>query len=149
MLHFGYGSNLSMRFLRQYCPSADFVMRAYLPNYEVQFRFWSKRRQGGISTIIEKPGALVHGVIYEVPEVELLVLDELESVPQGLYRREKFLVLCEGGGWQEADLYRVAEPQGPFIPSRSYVELMLSGAREHGLDPSYVKKIEEILARSA
>ena len=44
MYHFGYGSNLNQDFLRQYVPSAEFVMKAYLPNYEVQFRFWSKRR---------------------------------------------------------------------------------------------------------
>ena len=144
MFHFGYGSNLNQGFLRQYCPGAEFVMKAYLPNYEVQFRFWSKRRQGGISTIIEKPGGLVHGVIYDVPEEELLDLDVLESVPQGLYRREAFLVLGEDGGWHEADLYRVARPQGPFSPSRGYVELMLSGAREHGLDPGYIKKIEAL-----
>ena len=144
MFHFGYGSNLNQGFLRQYCPSARFVMKAYLPNYEVQFRFWSKRRQGGISTIIEKPGGLVHGVIYEVPEEELKVLDVLESVPQGLYRREAFLVLGEDGVWHEADLYRVARPQGPFTPSRGYVELMLSGAQEHGLDPGYIKKIEAL-----
>jgi gamma-glutamylcyclotransferase (GGCT)/AIG2-like uncharacterized protein YtfP len=148
MYHFGYGSNLNKGFLRQYCPGAEFVMKAYLPNYEVQFRFWSKRRQGGISTIIEKPGGLVHGVIYEVPEEELKVLDVLESVPRGLYRREAFLVLGEDGGWHEADLYRVARPQGPFTPSRGYVELMLSGAREHGLDPGYVKRIESIYERS-
>ena len=148
MYHFGYGSNLSQGFLRQYCPGVEYVMKAFLPNYEVQFRFWSKRRQGGISTIIERPGALVHGVIYEVPEEELLVLDELESVPQGLYKRETFLVFDERGAWVEADLYRVADPQGPFTPSRSYVELMLAGAREHGLDPGYVKKIEDMLAGS-
>ena len=39
MFHFGYGSNLNQGFLRQYCPCAEFVMKAYLPNYEVQFRF--------------------------------------------------------------------------------------------------------------
>jgi len=144
MFHFGYGSNLNQGFLRQYCPSARFVMRAYLSNYEVQFRFWSKRRQGGISTIIERPGALVHGVIYEVPEDELKALDVLESVPQGLYTREAFLVLGEDGEWREADLYSVARPQGPFTPSRGYVELMLSGAREHGLDPGYIKRIEAL-----
>ena len=148
MRHFGYGSNLNMEFLRGYCPSAELVMKAYLPNHEVQFRFWSERRQGGISTIIEKPGSLVHGVIYEVPENELLDLDVLESVPQGLYRRETFLVLGEDGEWHEADLYRVTEPKGPFTPSRGYVELMLAGARAHGLAPEYVKKIEEIYAGS-
>lgn len=148
MHHFGYGSNLNMEFLRGYCPGAQFVMKAHLPNYEVQFRFWSERRQGGISTIIEKPGSLVHGVIYDVPEDELLELDVLESVPQGLYRRETFLVFGEDGEWHEADLYRVAKPKGPFTPSRSYVELMLAGAKTHRLAPEYVKKIEEIYERS-
>ena len=148
MHHFGYGSNLNMEFLRSYCPSAEFIMRAYLPNYEVQFRFWSERRQGGISTIIEKPGGLVHGVIYDVPEEELLDLDVLESVPQGLYRRETFLVLGEDMKWHGADLYRVAEPKGPFTPARSYVELMITGAKAHGLAPEYIKKIEDIHERS-
>ena len=148
MYHFGYGSNLNIDFLHQYLPSAKPVMRAYLPNYEVQFRFWSKKRQGGISTIIEKPGGLVHGVIYECNEDELINLDIIESVPQGLYKRETFRVLGEDGEWHLADLYRVANPKGPFTPAKGYVELMLSGAREHDLDPEYVKVIEAIYERS-
>ena len=148
MYHFGYGSNLNLEFIREYCPSSEFIMRAYLPNFEVQFRFWSKKRQGGISTIIEAPGELVHGVIYEIPEQELIDLDILESVPQGLYKRETFRVLGENMEWQKADLYRVSDPKGPFIPSRSYVELMLTGAKAHGIDPEYVKKIEELYEES-
>ncbi|MFH1179967.1 MAG: gamma-glutamylcyclotransferase family protein [Candidatus Bathyarchaeota archaeon] len=148
MFHFGYGSNLNIEFLHQYLPSAKYVMKAYLPNYMVQFRFWSKKRQGGLSTIIEKPGGLVHGVIYECDETEMIDLDIIESVPQGLYKRETFKVLGEDGEWHDADLYRVANPKGPFTPARSYVELMLSGAREHGLDPEYVKIIEAIYDRS-
>ena len=148
MYHFGYGSNLNIGFLKQYVPSAKFAMKAYLPNYEVQFRFWSKKRQGGISSIIEKPGNLVHGVIYECNEEELKELDILESVPQGLYDRETFKVLGEDGNWHDTDLYRVAKPKGPFTPSKSYVELMLTGAREHGLDSEYVKSINAIYERS-
>ena len=148
MYHFGYGSNLNIDFLHNYLPSAKRVMKAYLPNYEVQFRFWSKKRQGGISTIIEKPGGLVHGIIYECNEDELINLDIIESVPQGLYKRETFRVLGEDGEWHLADLYRVANPKGPFTPAKGYVELMLSGAREHDLDPEYVKVIEAIYERS-
>lgn len=133
-----------MGFLRQYVPSAEYVMKAYLPNYEVQFRFFSKKRQAGISTIIEKPGGLVHGVIYECDEADLTELDILESVPQGLYKRETFKVLGADGKWHDADLYRVAKPKGPFTPAKGYVELMLEGARSHGLDPEYVKIIEAI-----
>jgi hypothetical protein len=59
-------------------------------------------------------------------------------------------VLGEDGEFHPADLYRVLEPKGPFTPSREYVDIMLSGARELGLsgarelglDPDYIKKIE-------
>ncbi len=81
MFHFAYGSNLSHGFLRSNCPSASFVMKAYLPNFRVEFRFYSERR-GGISTIVAYPGALTRGGIYEVPEEEMAVLDEVEGVPR-------------------------------------------------------------------
>ena len=146
--HFGYGSNLNLEFLRQYCPSAKFNMKAYLPNYEIQFRFWSERRNGGISTIIEAPGELVHGVIYEIPENELLELNILESVPQGIYTRETFHVLGKNGEWLKSDLYRVVDPKGPFSPSRSYVEQMLTGAKNHKLDNTYIKMLNLFLENS-
>ena len=148
MYHYGYGSNLNLDFLKQYCPSARFVMKAYLPNFEVQFRYWSEKRNGGISTIISAPGELVHGVVYDVSVKDIEELDILESVPQGLYKRETFKVLGENGKWHDADLYHVSEPKGPFTPSKSYVELMLNGAKEHGLASEYIKKIEGILSRS-
>ena len=78
----------------------------------------------------------------------MVELDRLESVPQGLYTRDTMLVLGEDGNWHKADLYRVTKPKGPFTPAKGYVELMLSGAREHKLDPEHIKVIEEIYARS-
>jgi gamma-glutamylcyclotransferase (GGCT)/AIG2-like uncharacterized protein YtfP len=148
MYYFGYGSNLNQDFLHQYVPSAEFLMKAYLPNFEVQFPFWSRKRQGGISSIIEKPGGLVHGVIYECDENELLDLDILEGVPQRLYKRETFKVLGENRLWYNADLYRVVKPQGPFTPSKSYVELLLSGVKAHALDPEYLEVIKSIYEHS-
>jgi gamma-glutamylcyclotransferase (GGCT)/AIG2-like uncharacterized protein YtfP len=145
MFHYAYGSNLSPKFLTSHCPSARFVMKAYLPNFRVEFRFYSKRRPGGISSIMPHPGSLVRGAIYEVPEKEMLDLDEVESVPQGLYTRETFLVLGEDLNWHEADLYKVVKPEGPFAPARSYVELMLEGAEAHGLDAEYVEELRELL----
>ena len=149
MYYFGYGSNLNLEYLKEHCPSAKFVMKAYLPNYEVQFRFWSKRRNGGISTIISNPGELVHGIIYDVSPKDIEVLDIRESVPQGLYKRETFKVLGEDGKWHDADLYRVTEPEGPYIPSKDYVKLMLSGSKRHNIDPLYINKIKKMLEQSA
>jgi hypothetical protein len=116
-------------------------MKADLPNFQVEFRYYSEDRQGGISSIVEAPGRLVEGVIYDIPEEELLDLDILESVPQGLYRRDTFLVLGEDGLWHEAELYRVSNPMGPYAPSKGYVEDMIEGAREHGLTTEYVESL--------
>lgn len=144
MYYFAYGSNLSTRFIRDYTPSATFVMRAELPNYRVEFRHHSENLQGGISSIVETPGELVKGVIYEVLEAELEALDILESVPEGIYRRDTYILMGEDGEWQRGDLYRVSNPTGPYTPSSSYVDFMIEGAREHGLDADYVEQLVAI-----
>jgi hypothetical protein len=146
MLHFAYGSNLSQKFLRQYCPTAVFQMKAELPNFRITFPFFSQKRQGGISSILPAPGELVRGVIYDISEREIQELDIAESVNQGSYIREAYLVLGEDRRWHSADLYRVAKPTGPYAPARSYVELMLEGAEGHNLDSNYVKELKWLLA---
>jgi hypothetical protein len=74
----------------------------------------------------------------------MIKLDEVESVPQGLYSRETFLVLGEDEEWHKADLYRVVELNGPFTPAKSYIGLMLEGGEAHGLDPSYLEKLKKL-----
>ena len=149
MYHFGYGSNLSIECVKEeLIPNAKFVMKGYLPNFEVQFPYWSEEDQGGYSGIMEVPGELVHGALYEVTEQELITLDNMEGVYKDRYKRQTFLVLGEDGKFHKADLFRVIDPKGPFPPSRSYVEIMLAGARDLELDPEYIKKIEEIYRQS-
>ena len=146
MLHFAYGSNLSQKFLRQFCPTFVFQMKAELPNFRITFPFFSQKRQGGISSILPAPGEIVHGVLYDISEREIQELDIAESVNQGSYIREAYLVLGEDRRWHSADLYRVAKPTGPYAPARSYVELMLEGAEGHNLDSNYIKELKWLLA---
>lgn len=148
MLHFGYGSNLRAAFVTDLLPSARLVMKAYLPNYEVQFPAWSDSFGGGTSSIVEVPGQLVEGVLYECPEQELKDLDYKPGLYVPAYKRETFLVLGEDGAWHQAELYRLRELKGPFPPSRSYVEGMLEGAHEMGLSQRYIDRIEGWLQQS-
>ena len=149
MLHFGYGSNLSIKAVHEDLnPNAKYVMKGFLPNFVVSWPMWSEKEQSGYSGIMEAPGELVHGALYEMTEQELIAMDNLEDCYKDTYRRETFLVLGEDGKWHEADLYRVVDPQGPFPPARSYVEIMLEGARDLGMDPEYIKKIEGFLSTS-
>ncbi|MBN33324.1 MAG: hypothetical protein CMM46_00840 [Rhodospirillaceae bacterium] len=113
-------------------------MLAQLPNYEIQLRRYSTNMKGGISTIIETPGALVHGAIYAIRRTELDTMDQLENVNKGLYLRQTFCVLGEDQTWHLADFYRVAQPAGPSPPAASYLALMLQGAAEHELPADYI-----------
>jgi gamma-glutamylcyclotransferase (GGCT)/AIG2-like uncharacterized protein YtfP len=148
MYHFGYGSNLQIDFLKTLLPGAKFAMKGYLLNHEIQFSFWSKIKQAGIRNAMPAPGKMVHGALYEVPQKEMEILDEMDGVYKGDYRRRTFLILGEDGRVHPADLYQVIDPQGPFPPSKIYLQGMLTGAREIGLDPEYIQTIEQFFEES-
>ena len=137
---------MSTAYIVKYCSSARFVARAALPNYHIEFRRYSTDLQGGISSIIEAPGEIVQGVLFEIDEREILELDVLEDVPLGIYRRDTFMVLGEDTSWQRADLYRVCHPEGPYTPSKKYLDFMVSGAQEHQLDVAYTDQLIELRA---
>jgi len=147
VLHFGYGSNMSELYMRQYTPSLKYVMNAQLPNFEIQFRKYSNNMGGGISSIIEKPGGMVYGVMYYITKKEMDELDILEDVPLGIYKRETFQVLGEDSKWYEADLYRVTDPKGPYEPAKKYLDLMISGATEHNINKDWLKKLKQMRAK--
>jgi len=146
MLYFSYGSFLDSETLRKHCPSAEFVSRAVLPDFEIQFNFMSKTYGGGVTGVEPAPGVIVRGVVYDVPMEELEYLDAIEGVPQGIYYRQKVQVIDEKGNLMEAETYRTTDPKGPYAPTRRYLGLMIKGAKEHGLDPDYIEELEELYA---
>lgn len=148
MIHFAYGSNLKIEFLQSILPSAKFLMKAYIPNAQIQYNFWSKIQQAGISNIMHVPGEMVHGALFEVDEQEMVALDTMEGMYIGDYLRKTFLALGEDSNWYPAELYQVIDPQGPFKPSESYVKGMLEGAMELQLAPDYLAIIESMYAES-
>ena len=148
MYHFGYGSNLQYDFVKTLLPSAKFALKGYLLNYEIQFNFWSATQHGGLSNVMPAPGKMVPGALWEVPPREMAILDEMEGVYKGDYRRQTLLIAGADGKIHAGELYRVIDPQGPFPPSPKYVAGMLAGAREIGLNPAYIETIEQFLDAS-
>jgi gamma-glutamylcyclotransferase (GGCT)/AIG2-like uncharacterized protein YtfP len=145
MLYFSYGSFLDSETLKKHCPNAKFVCRAVLPNWELQFNFLSSSYKGGGVTGIEPAVAkLVRGVVYEVSETEMLRLDQIEGIPEGIYYRQTILVVNDEGKVLPAGTYRTTNPRGPYKPIKRYLALMIKGAKEHQLDLEYIKKLEAI-----
>ena len=145
----GYGSNLNVSYtITDLLPNGRFLMRAYIPNYQVQFRKWSNNSRGGISNIMEVPGEMVEAAMYECPQSDLDTLDYRLDYYVPDYKREIFRVMGEDGQWYQASLYRLWEPKGPFPPARRYVQGMLEGARQLELSPEYIERIEGFLRDS-
>ena len=146
MLYFSYGSFLDSENLKKHAPNAKYLKRAVLLDFEVQFNFLSKTYDGGVTGVELAAGKKALGVLYNVPPDEMEKLDIVEGVPSGIYYRETVIVIDENGKEYQAETYRTTDPKGPLTPTRRYLGLMIRGAREHGLDPDYIKELEDLYA---
>jgi gamma-glutamylcyclotransferase (GGCT)/AIG2-like uncharacterized protein YtfP len=144
MLYFSYGSFLDSATLKRHCPKANYIGKAILPNWEVQFNFFSRTYKGGVTGIEPAVAKLVRGILYDVSDEELLKLDVIEGVPEGIYYRQTIYVVDEFGNPIKAVTYRTMNPRGPFKPTKSYLGLMIKGAKEHELEQNYIQQLEVI-----
>jgi len=146
MLYFSYGSFLDSETLKKHAPNAKYMKRAVLLDFEVQFNFLSKTYDGGVTGVEPVAGKKALGVVYDVPPDEIEKLDIVEGVPAGIYYRQTVTIVDEDGNEHRAETYRTTDPKGPFTPTRRYLGLMIKGAKEHGLDPDYIKELETLYA---
>jgi gamma-glutamylcyclotransferase (GGCT)/AIG2-like uncharacterized protein YtfP len=144
MLYFSYGSFLDTETLQKHCPNAKYVGKAALPNWEVQFNFLSRTYNGGVTGIEPAVAKLVRGVLYDVSDEELLTLDRIEGVHEGIYYRQTLYVVKDSGEFLKAVTYRTTNPRGPYKPTKLYLGLMIRGAKKHSLDGLYVEELESI-----
>ncbi len=144
MYYFSYGSFLDFETLKKHCPSAEFVTKAILPNWEVQFNFMSRTYNGGVTGIEPALNKIVHGVVYSLTEDEMMHLDTIEGVPSGIYYRHTITVVDNGGKPMKVYTYRTTNPRGPFKPTKRYLTLMIRGAKAWGLDTEWIRELESM-----
>lgn len=147
MLYFAYGSCMDEGDFKRTCPSARTVCRdAVLFGYRLVFDGRSAARQGGVANIKGDRGGAVRGVLWEVPDEEMIVLDRREGAPF-VYARFPVKVKADGR-WVMAETYQLARSL-PYevAPSWEYARLMLDGIA----NPDYRNKVEqqiiELIAR--
>lgn len=81
-------------------------------------------------------------MLYEVDDACLASMDKVEGAPAA-YRREWVTVFAAQGQRLEAFTY-MANRMGEFLPSKAYLEVILRGARAHGLPAEYIQMLEQI-----
>src|ERR1700722_12354834 len=127
--YFAYGSNLCARQMALRCPDAADPRPAVLSDHD-----WLIN-QRGVATVEPLAGAQVHGVLWQVSDHDLAILDSAEGVPVR-YRRDRLTVHTDDGSspaWVYID-HRVT----PGPPRPGYLPRIIDGAVHHGLPPRWI-----------
>jgi phage replication-related protein YjqB (UPF0714/DUF867 family) len=127
--YFAYGSNLCVRQMTRRCPDADDPRPAVLTDHD-----WLINERG-VATVEPVAGSEVHGVLWQVSDDDLNILDSAEGVPVR-YRRDRLTVHTDGGpspAWVYID-HRVT----PGPPRPGYLPRIIDGAIHHGLPQRWI-----------
>jgi sulfite reductase (NADPH) flavoprotein alpha-component len=103
------------------------------------------RHEGGVGNIepSDAPGERVLGVLYKCPDEGLSHLDATEACGHG-YRR--ISVKVEAGGKRVSAFTYIGMPafiDDACLPSRRYLNILITGANQAGLDTDYVKYLKD------
>ncbi|MGH7725375.1 MAG: gamma-glutamylcyclotransferase family protein [Candidatus Eiseniibacteriota bacterium] len=145
-LYFAYGSNLEPEQMEMRCPGYRLLCRAILHDHVLRFQGHSRIWGGAIATIEHTPGAMVHGVVFELAPDQFNALDRSEGCvapghPDNQYDRVQLPVQLEYGEWIQVFTY-IMRPQTPGRPSRSYRWAILKGMRHYSLPITAIEALE-------
>lgn len=146
VLYFAYGSNMNWTQMQRRCPSSRFFAVGRLLDYEFGITRHSRLRRCGTANVVPSPGQAVWGIVYDISDPDLCVLDGFEDG----YRREILPVYPAGNGERpiEALVYVAAIEENVPLPNPEYRRLMVEGAAHWQLPASYVAMLESIEARA-
>lgn len=102
--------------------------------------------EGALATVVEEPGSTVFVLLYDVPEMDELVLDEWEGAAEGLYRKIRVRVQtldADRGAW----IYVLDAYEGG-LPSARYLGILADAAEVAGAPTDYVAELRSRPCRS-
>ena len=143
--YFAYGSNLLVVRMEERTGPIREVHRARLVGY--RFAFNKQRGHGDIyANIVPDDASEVWGVVYRCNAAALGKLDKAEGVSNGDYERMAVSVELDSGETVPAVAYVACEKSicEPGMPSRVYLDMIVSGAHYHKLPPAHIQMIEDL-----
>lgn len=141
-LYFAYGSNLLSERLRSRVASARALCAAWVDGHRLTCG--KLGRDGtGKATLVEDESARVWGAVYSIAATDWAVLDRFEpgyvrvALAVTTVRRESLLTTT----------YLAPVTAAAPVPLASYKQLIVNGAREHGLPADYIETLRRLPER--
>ena len=143
MYYFAYGSNMNWQQMQRRCPSSQFVCVGRLADYRFAIARHSQLRGCGTANIIAEKGSEVWGVVYDVSDRDLILLDRFEDG----YRREPMVIHPFNNGNQplKSLVYIAPREDAPPPPNGEYQRLLLEGTLYWHLPDTYRLMLEQIV----
>jgi hypothetical protein len=141
-LYFAYGSLLDPERMADVAPGSKFLFTAHYP--ETRLDFAHSPANGAIPTLIKESGHTVWGGVFAIP---LESVDSLTAAEKAEGREPGFdlkAVDREGNKYDCLTFVAVSEPNGD-VPSPSYLESMINGARHWNLPAGWVMGLEDLV----
>ncbi len=143
--YFAYGSNLNASDLRRWCgdnaqpyPLLSFLAKAWLPDYQLLFNYYSSVRKGGALNIRPRTGYAVPGILFKVTEFGREILHLKERAPD-FYQELEVIVLDENGQEHKGFTFTAAphrHTRKHIPPDAHYRQTVQQGVLQHDLTPS-------------
>ncbi|MPZ56335.1 MAG: gamma-glutamylcyclotransferase [Rhizobiales bacterium] len=128
-LYFAYGTNMDRAAMRLRCPGARAIGTGTLEGWRLLVAV------DGYVSIVRRPGARVHGVLWRLTAHDLAALDAYEGVDAGLYRR-RMLPVIVGVARRRAQVY-ISRSAAPGRPRPGHLSLVMSAAQSWHLPITY------------
>jgi cation transport regulator ChaC len=150
---FAYGSCMNVASLSKTlgCDAqAYFLGPARLTGWRLLFNYPSTNGENHFCNIVPDPLHSLFGALYQLPAAHRDAIREREAWHKGRYREELLPVMpLRGADVPQPALVYVANVTSPHEgnPGARYARLVLEGALDCALPPSYIAEIEEQMRR--
>jgi len=146
-LFFVYGSNMNPGQIASRCFKPEVLAVARLEDYALSFHGESRRWDGGESTVINKPGEYVWGVVYKLTLSDSERLDSWQDVRldgTGTYFHYPTQVSDAEGNRYPVLVYKRFQAGEPSSPSQELMATIIAGASARELPAAYLEKLRSI-----
>jgi len=141
-LYFAYTAHIAPERLNALIPEAQFQFIAHLPETRLVFPVKDGEWDGGLPSVRPEPGNTVWGAVFELPSAQLSTLHAAEQAEMRI-PSEDFKAVDREGRSHRVVTHVHAEGEDEHTPSRTYMEIVVSGARHWGLPTGWVAGLEE------
>lgn len=158
MIYFAYGSNMETLQMQTRCPSATVIGIGKMSHYTLAFTRWSHAWKSATADILPERGGEVYGVLYDLSPTHLKKMDQAADYPSSYVRQDVWVVSLDRSQHGAGDsgnhhgpentalpaLTYLAVRQGVFLPSKTYLGKIISGAEQHEFPTAYIAFLKGI-----